>query len=60
MSEAESNFAADGGAISSPTVTGAGKDKNISNDTLDIFVYIASALLLLLFVEWGLQYREQY
>ncbi|MCH5162955.1 MAG: BatA and WFA domain-containing protein [Clostridiales bacterium] len=39
---------------------GAGTDTSIQFNTEDITIYFIIALLVLLCVEWGLQYREQY
>ncbi len=42
------------------TPPGAGTDTNVNRDTLDVFVYLGAALLVIVCVEWGLQYREQF
>lgn len=61
LSENESVFGKTEGALVSPmTPYGNGTDMNVANNTMDISVYLAAALLVLLCVEWGLQYREQY
>lgn len=55
----ESNFALKGG-----TLTGDEQPTDISSDTTTrkevIYKYFAMALMALLLIEWGLQYREQY
>lgn len=49
------------GTLVNPVVMNvAGTDTDVQNDTMDIFVYLAAALFVLVCVEWGLQYREQY
>lgn len=56
----ESNFALEGDILTSEELsddqiaTGSGMKKDL------IYKYFAAALLLLLLIEWGLQYREQY
>ena len=59
--EEECDFARTEADLAQPSVvTGIGTDTTVKNDTMDIFVYLAAALLVLVCVEWGLQYREQY
>ena len=41
-------------------ILGSGTDNTVKNDTLDIYDYLCAVILLLLCVEWGIQYREQY
>ena len=61
VSKNESVFNTIGSTLVNPVVIGSiGTDTDIQNDTMDICVYLAAALLALLCVEWGLQYREQY
>lgn len=61
LSENESVFGKTEGALVNPlTPYGSGTDTTVANNTMDISVYLAAALLVLLCVEWGLQYREQY
>ena len=44
-----------------PVVFGdTGTDTDVGNDTMDIFVYLAAAMIVIVCIEWGLQYREQY
>ena len=56
----ESNFALEGDILTSEELsddqiaTGSGMKRDL------IYKYFAAALLLLLLIEWGLQYREQY
>ncbi len=42
------------------TPFGTGTDTTVKNNTEDITFYFIIAILVLLCVEWGLQYREQY
>ena len=42
------------------TPYGNGTDSTVANNTMSITVYLMGALLLLVCIEWGLQYREQY
>ncbi len=57
----ESVFGRNGTNLVNPVVmTGIGTDTNVQNDTRDIFMWIAIALFVLVSLEWGLQYREQY
>ncbi len=61
VSKNESTFNVTGTTLVNPIVIGAiGTDTSIQNDTMDIYVYFAAALLVFICVEWGLQYREQY
>ena len=61
VSKNESVFNFTGSTLVNPIVIGnIGTDNDIQNDTMDIYVYLAAALLAFLCVEWGLQYREQY
>lgn len=59
--ESESNFGRNGGtlkqvfAISNPSI-----DSTLDNETYDIMIYLVAALALILAIEWGVQYREQY
>lgn len=61
ISEGESAFGRTEDVLVNPiTPYGNGTDTSVANNTMDIYVYLIGALLLLLCVEWGLQYREQY
>ena len=60
VSKNESMFNVTGSTLVNPIVIGNGTDTTIQNDTMDIYVYLAAALLAFVCVEWGLQYREQY
>lgn len=61
VSESESLFNQTQATLVNPvTHTVNGTDTNVKNNTSDITVYFIGALLLLLCIEWGLQYREQY
>ena len=42
------------------TPYGNGTDASVANNTMSITVYLLGALMLLVCVEWGVQYREQY
>ncbi|MDE7463668.1 MAG: hypothetical protein K2M48_01445, partial [Clostridiales bacterium] len=57
----ESVFGRKQGVLVNPiTPFGSGTDTSIQNNTEDITFYFIIAILVLLCVEWGLQYREQY
>ncbi len=61
VSKNESTFNVTGSTLVNPIVISTvGTDTSIQNDTMDICVYLAAALLAFVCVEWGLQYREQY
>lgn len=61
VSENESVFGKTQDTLVNPIPSvGSGTDSSVANNTLDISVYLAAALLVLLCLEWGLQYREQY
>ncbi len=57
--QAESVFGVVETTLTVPIVSGSGTDASVARDTVDIYVYLAAALLVLLCIEWGLQYREQ-
>lgn len=60
IADDESNFSIKH-TIALGEVTGVdGETKKVSNSNKDISFYFAIALLVLLVVEWGVQYREQY
>lgn len=61
VAEDESVFGKKLSTLANPiTPLGAGTDTTIQNNTKDITFYFIIAILVLLVVEWGLQYREQY
>lgn len=55
----ESAFGRTAAALAVPIAVGSGTDLTLGKDTVDLYVYFAAALLALVCVEWGLQYREQ-
>lgn len=59
--EEESNFNTQGQTIFMPIIpVDPNDDISISNDLLNMLPFLAAGLLLLLLIEWGVQYREQY
>lgn len=61
ISQSESIFGQTETTLVNPVVfNGVGTDNDVGNDTMDIFVYLAAAMLVLICIEWGLQYREQF
>lgn len=61
VSKNESVFNQKLNVLENPIVPyGSGTDTTIPNNTEDITFYFIIALIVLLCVEWGLQYREQY
>ncbi len=59
--EQESNFNTQGETIFMPIIPfDPNEDISISNDLLNLLPFLAAGLLLLLLIEWGVQYREQY
>ncbi len=61
VAESESVFGNKLDVLENPiTPFGSGTDTSIKNNTEDITFYFIIAILVLLCVEWGLQYREQY
>lgn len=60
ISPRESVFSKTGTNLVNPVVMTIGTDNTVKNDTMDIFFWLAIALFVLVCVEWGLQYREQY
>ncbi len=64
VAEEESDFSAQGDVLSgdeyqNPYGTEAG-GANVRHDRKEFFKYIAIVLLMLLVIEWGVQYREQF
>ena len=61
----ESDFTTPGGVLAAETYQSApdaegDPTRELKHDTFDFYPYIAGLLLLLLVVEWGVQYREQF
>ena len=57
----ESVFGKTEGELVNPMAPfGSGTDSSVANNTIDITVYLLAAIFVLVCVEWGLQYREQY
>ncbi len=60
IASSESNFAALHSLSLSEVVGEEEESKKVKSDDKDISMYFAIALLVLLVIEWGVQYREQY
>lgn len=61
IAQSESEFGKTEATLVNPVVVSvAGINSNMTDENTDICIYLAVALLVLLSVEWGLQYREQY
>ncbi len=56
----ESNFDDVGDTIYMPLVPSVPGGDEVTSDLLDLLPYLAAFLILLVVIEWGVQYREQY
>jgi hypothetical protein len=43
-----------------PTIVGAGDAARVETTPTDFYIWLAAGLLLLVLIEWGMQYREQF
>lgn len=60
IASSESNFAISHSLSLSEVAGEEEESKKVKSDDKDISMYFAIALLVLLIIEWGVQYREQY
>lgn len=61
ISENESAFGKTEATLKNPVVfTDGVENTNSEMDTKEIFIYLAAAMLVIVCIEWGLQYREQF
>jgi len=56
----ESNFDYKGEVIYMPLIPSTPGGDEVTNDLFNLLPYLAGFLLLLIAIEWGVQYREQY
>ena len=61
ISKNESAFGKTEAMLKNPVVftDGTGNNKSV-NDEKEIFIYLAAAMMVIVCIEWGLQYREQF
>ena len=61
ISKGESAFGKTEGMLKNPVVFTEGvENTNAQKDTKEIYIYLAAAMLVIVCIEWGLQYREQF
>ncbi len=61
ISKNESAFGKTEAMLKNPVViTDGTKNKNSVKENKEIFIYLAAAMLVIVCIEWGLQYREQF
>lgn len=61
ISKGESAFGQAETTLKNPVVFTDGVENiNSKKDTKEIFIYLAAAMLVIVCIEWGLQYREQF
>lgn len=61
VSENESVFGKTEGTLINPVVFAGDREESVSaGENKEIFIYLAAAMLVLMCIEWGLQYREQF
>jgi Ca-activated chloride channel homolog len=58
IAEDQSDFQNDYGVLLDPIRPNTGVEIDVTNDALDIVVYLAGILMFLMIVEWGLHYYE--
>lgn len=61
ISKNESAFGRTEAMLKNPVVfTEGGKTNNTAKEDKEIFIYLAAAMMVIVCIEWGLQYREQF
>lgn len=61
ISKNESAFGKTEAMLKTPVVfTDGAKNKNSVKENKEIFIYLAAAMMVIVCIEWGLQYREQF
>ncbi|MCH5156516.1 MAG: VWA domain-containing protein [Clostridiales bacterium] len=60
ISQGESAFGRTEAILKNPVVFTDGVENTDSKDTKEIYIYLAAAMLVIVCIEWGLQYREQF
>lgn len=60
IAEAETNFNYVGDVLAAEEYISSSQAVNKSTNNFDIIVYVSALLLLLIVIEWGLSYHEQY